>query len=122
VARKDERRIEMALMIARFPCVRELDGFDFAARPSIDPRRVRELLLARDVAEEAALAEAGGPADVVHGGRRVPPGAEDVEGGIEPFRAGRLPRAHRTDPLVGMFHANQWVRCQAAFARARIAA
>ena len=35
VARKDERRIEMALKIAHFPCARELDGFDFAAQPSL---------------------------------------------------------------------------------------
>ena len=33
VARKDERRIEMAMKIAHFPCVRDLDGFDFAVQP-----------------------------------------------------------------------------------------
>jgi hypothetical protein len=36
IARKDEWRIEMAVKIAHFPCVRDLDGFDFAAQPSID--------------------------------------------------------------------------------------
>ena len=36
VARKDERRIEMATKIAHFPTVRDLDGFDFAAQPSLD--------------------------------------------------------------------------------------
>src|SRR3546814_8136150 len=36
IARKDERRIEMAIKIAHFPTVRALDGFDFAAQPSID--------------------------------------------------------------------------------------
>ena len=37
IARKDERRIEMTLKLARFPFVRDLSGFDFAAQPSIDP-------------------------------------------------------------------------------------
>ena len=32
VARKDERRIEMAVKIAHFPTVHELDSFDFAAQ------------------------------------------------------------------------------------------
>ena len=34
IARKDERRIEMSIGLARFPFVRDLDGFDFAAQPS----------------------------------------------------------------------------------------
>jgi len=36
IARKDERRIEMAMGFARFPFVRDLSSFDFAAQPSID--------------------------------------------------------------------------------------
>ena len=47
IARKDERRIEMTLKLARFPFVRDLAGFDFAAQPSIDPKQVRELAGAR---------------------------------------------------------------------------
>lgn len=47
IARKDERRIEMTLKLARFPFVRDLSGFDFAAQPSIDPKQVRELAGAR---------------------------------------------------------------------------
>ena len=31
IARKDERRIEMALGLARFPMVRDLSGYDFSA-------------------------------------------------------------------------------------------
>ena len=50
IARKDERRIEMALKLARFPFVRDLAGFDFAAQPSIDPKQVRELAGARWIA------------------------------------------------------------------------
>jgi DNA replication protein DnaC len=33
IARKDERRIEMTLKLARFPFVRDLLGFDFASAP-----------------------------------------------------------------------------------------
>src|SRR5690242_1029136 len=38
IARKDHRRIDMALKLAHFPGV-ELAGFDFEAQPSIDPNR-----------------------------------------------------------------------------------
>ena len=51
VARKDERRIE----IAHFPTVRDLDGFDFAAQPSLDRTQSRELAACRWVAQGAAL-------------------------------------------------------------------
>jgi hypothetical protein len=50
IARKDERRIEMTLKLARFPFVRDLPGFDFAAQPSIDPKQVHELAGARWIA------------------------------------------------------------------------
>ena len=50
IARKNERRIEMTLKLARFPFVRDLSGFDFAAQPSIDPKQVRELAGARWIA------------------------------------------------------------------------
>ena len=43
IARKDQRRVEMALKLAHFPVVRELAGFDFAAQPSLDPKQVRDL-------------------------------------------------------------------------------
>jgi len=50
ITRKDERRIEMTMKLARFPFVRDLSGFDFAAQPSLDPKQVRELTSARWVA------------------------------------------------------------------------
>ena len=43
IARKDERRIEMGVGLARFPIVRDLDGLDFAVQPSIDKKQIREL-------------------------------------------------------------------------------
>ena len=61
IARKDERRIEMAVKIAHFPYVRDLDGFDFAAQPSLDPRQIRELAACRWVAHGEALLLLGPP-------------------------------------------------------------
>ena len=61
VARKDERRIEMAVKIAHFPTVHELDSFDFAAQPSIDKAQIRELAACRWVAHGAALLLLGPP-------------------------------------------------------------
>ena len=43
IARKDERRIEMSIGLARFPFVRDLAGFDFAAQPSLDRDRILTL-------------------------------------------------------------------------------
>jgi DNA replication protein DnaC len=61
VARKDERRIEMAGKIAHFPMVRDLDGFEFAAQPSLDARQIRELAACRWVAHGEALLLLGPP-------------------------------------------------------------
>jgi len=61
VARKDERRIEMAGKIAHFPMVRDLDGFDFAAQPSLDARQIRELAACRWVAHGEAVLLLGPP-------------------------------------------------------------
>jgi IstB-like ATP binding protein len=50
IARKDERRIEMAFGLAKFPFVRDLAGFDFKAQPSLDPKQIRDLASGRFVA------------------------------------------------------------------------
>ena len=50
IARKNQRRIEMALKLAHFPCVRELTGFDFTAQPSVDPKQIRDLAAGRWIA------------------------------------------------------------------------
>ena len=50
IARRDERRITMASKIAQFPFVRELDGFEFDAQPSLDPGQIRELATCRWIA------------------------------------------------------------------------
>jgi DNA replication protein DnaC len=61
IARREDRRIEMASKIAHFPTVRELDGFDFAAQPSVDPGQIRELAVCRWVAHGDALLLLGPP-------------------------------------------------------------
>ena len=61
MARTDERRIEMATGIAKFPFVRTLDGFDFAAQPSLDPKQIRELAACRWIANGDALLLLGPP-------------------------------------------------------------
>jgi DNA replication protein DnaC len=61
VGRKDERRIQMGMSIAKFPCVRTLDGFEFDAQPSVDPKQVRELATSRWVANGDSLLLLGPP-------------------------------------------------------------
>ena len=61
IMRRNERRIEMASKIAHFPTVRELDGFDFAAQPSVDQKQIRELATCRWVAHGDALLLLGPP-------------------------------------------------------------
>jgi DNA replication protein DnaC len=50
IARRGERRISMASKIAQFPFVRELDGFEFDAQPSLDQGQIRELATCRWIA------------------------------------------------------------------------
>lgn len=50
IARKDHRRIDMALKLAHFPNVKELSAFDFEAQPSIDPKQIRDLAASRWIA------------------------------------------------------------------------
>jgi DNA replication protein DnaC len=61
VGRRDERRVEMATKIAHFPTLRDLDGFDFSAQPSLDKKQVRELSACRWVAHGDALLLLGPP-------------------------------------------------------------
>jgi DNA replication protein DnaC len=61
IARRDERRITMAGKIAHFPAVRELDGFDYSAQPSIDQRQIRDLAACRWVAHGEAVLLLGPP-------------------------------------------------------------
>src|SRR3546814_16684786 len=61
IARRDHRRIEMATKIAQFPFVRDLEGFDWSAQPSLDQRQLREPATCRWVAHGDALLFLGPP-------------------------------------------------------------
>jgi DNA replication protein DnaC len=61
VARKDQRRVQMGMSIAKFPFVRTLEGFDYDAQPSVDPKQIRELATSRWVANGDSLLLLGPP-------------------------------------------------------------
>jgi DNA replication protein DnaC len=61
VRHREERRIQMGLGIAKFPFVRTLDGFDFEAQPSLDPKQVADLASCRWIANGDALLLLGPP-------------------------------------------------------------
>jgi DNA replication protein DnaC len=61
LSRRNERRITMATKIAHFPTLRDLDGFDFSAQPSLDKKHFRELAACRWVGNGDALLLLGPP-------------------------------------------------------------
>jgi DNA replication protein DnaC len=61
VAHREQRCIQMGMGIAKFPFVRTLDGFDFDAQPSLDPKQVHDLAGCRWVANGDALLLLGPP-------------------------------------------------------------
>ena len=61
IARKDQRRIEMSIKLARFPFVRDFDGFDFAAQPSLDKKQIREIATGRFIANAEVVMLLGPP-------------------------------------------------------------
>ncbi|MCB8840246.1 IS21-like element helper ATPase IstB [Aurantimonas sp. VKM B-3413] len=61
IARKDQRRIDMGMGLAKFPFVRDLAGFDFDAQPSVDKAQIRELTTGRFVANGQAVLLLGPP-------------------------------------------------------------
>jgi DNA replication protein DnaC len=61
IARKDHRRIDMALKLAHFPAVRDLASFDYDAQPSVDPKQIRDLAAGRWIANGENLLLLGPP-------------------------------------------------------------
>ncbi len=61
IARKDHRRIDMALKLAHFPAVKDLASFDFEAQPSVDPKQIRDLAAGRWIANGENLLLLGPP-------------------------------------------------------------
>jgi DNA replication protein DnaC len=58
---KQAKRVQMGMQIAHFPCVRTLEGFDFAVQPSVDERLVRELATGNFLAHGEAVLLFGAP-------------------------------------------------------------
>ncbi|GLS46879.1 DNA replication protein DnaC [Methylobacterium brachythecii] len=61
IARRDQRRIDMSFGISRFPFVRDLTGFDFGAKPSLDKAQIREIATGRFIANGEAVLFLGPP-------------------------------------------------------------
>jgi DNA replication protein DnaC len=61
IARKDHRRIDMALKLAHFPVMKDLASFDYEAQPSIDPKQIRDLSQGRWIANGENLLLLGPP-------------------------------------------------------------
>ena len=61
IARKDHRRIDMALKLAHFPVAKDLAGFDYDAQPSVDPKQIRDLAAGRWIANGENLLLLGPP-------------------------------------------------------------
>lgn len=61
VARREQRRLEMATRLAQFPWVRTPDDFDFTAQPTLDPKHLRELALCRWVGNGDGVLPLGPP-------------------------------------------------------------
>lgn len=60
-AAKQEKSQAMRIQMARFPFQKSLDGFDFTAQPSIDPKIIRELATMRFVAHGGNVLFLGPP-------------------------------------------------------------
>lgn len=61
IAAKDSHRISMGMKLAKFPCARTLEQFDFEAQPALDPKQIRDLALCRWIANGDALLLLGPP-------------------------------------------------------------
>jgi DNA replication protein DnaC len=58
---KEEQRIKMAIKIAKFPCVRTLENFEFESQPNLDSRQIKELSACRWIAHGEAVLFLGPP-------------------------------------------------------------
>ena len=61
IAAKDSQRIKMSMKMARFPCERTLDQFDFKAQPAVDPKQIRDLSLCRWISHGESVLLLGPP-------------------------------------------------------------
>jgi DNA replication protein DnaC len=61
LAERQRKRVELNLQFAKFPCLKRLDTFDFAAQPGLDRRLVEELATLRFLAEGRNVVLLGPP-------------------------------------------------------------
>lgn len=61
LAERHRKRVELSLQFARFPAVKRLDQFDFAAQPGLDRRVVDELATGRFLADGRNVVLLGPP-------------------------------------------------------------
>lgn len=61
VRNKQQNRVQMGIKLAKFPCARTLEQFDFSAQPSLDHGQIRDLAVCRWVANGDALLFLGPP-------------------------------------------------------------
>ena len=73
VGRRNARRITMATKIAHFPTLRDLDGFDFAAQPSLDKKQFRGIVRVNSILPARAPGRAGAPLFLLTNYRRIRP-------------------------------------------------
>ena len=58
---KNQKRNQMGLAVAKLPCIKTLDQFDFASQPSLDRGQIRDLAGCRWVANGDTLLFLGPP-------------------------------------------------------------
>jgi DNA replication protein DnaC len=58
---KNGQRIKMSMKMAKFPCDRMLEQFEFDAQPAVDPKQIRELSLCRWVGHGESVLLLGPP-------------------------------------------------------------
>lgn len=58
---KDDRRNRMGISVAKFPCIKTLDQFDFNEQPSLEPKQIRELATGRWIGHGDSLLLLGPP-------------------------------------------------------------
>jgi DNA replication protein DnaC len=61
IGSKDDRRNQMGISMAKFPCVKTLDQFDFGEQPALDPKQIRELATGRWIGHGDSLLLLGPP-------------------------------------------------------------
>ncbi len=65
-AAKQEKHQAMRVQMARFPFLKTLDGFDWKAQPSIDPKVIKELATMRFVANGSNALLLGPPGSATY--------------------------------------------------------